>query len=104
MTRIQVSNYMNNSSKNYGVNSLMVELGDITLYFSYETVVAFDAPGFGITVSENDWGPTTGKHLNSINIDKDLRLPREQFEVELERMLASFNLSDDYDMPVSVNV
>jgi len=71
----------------------MVELGDVTLYFSYETVVAFDAPGFGITVSENDWGPTTGKHLNAIMAQKDIRLPRKQFEVELERMLTQYNLS-----------
>lgn len=41
-----------------------VYAGDITLLFSYETLVGFAVPGFGRVSSENVWGPTTGKHIN----------------------------------------
>ena len=38
-----------------------------TLYFSYETLVAFHTPESGLIVRENHWGTTTGKHLNYID-------------------------------------
>ncbi len=37
------------------------------MYFSYQTMVAFIAPGVGLVVHDNDWGPTAGKHLNWID-------------------------------------
>lgn len=50
-------------------------------YFSYKTLVAFRHDG-EVTVRENDWGPTTGKHLNAIDGgDKKRRLPSERFEL-----------------------
>lgn len=42
-----------------------VYVGDLTLLFSYETLVGFAIPGVGRVKRENVWGPTTGKHLNS---------------------------------------
>jgi hypothetical protein len=41
-----------------------VTVGDLTLVFSYETVVAFEVSGYGWVVSENVWSKTTGKHIN----------------------------------------
>ena len=67
MLNIKKWNYGNYSSNNYGAHSLAFQLGDITVYFSYETPVAFEAPGHGLVVRENDWGNTTGKHLNWID-------------------------------------
>lgn len=32
-----------------------VSIGDIELYFSYETCVGFYAPGEGMVISENMW-------------------------------------------------
>lgn len=44
-----------------------VEIGrSLTLWISYETVVAFAVDGEGRFKARNIWGPTTGRHLNSI--------------------------------------
>ena len=90
-----IRSYGKYSSGNYGVNSLRVDVGNVTLYFSYKTVVAFRAPGYSLTVSENIWGPTTGKHLNWIDDgDKGSRLPRDKFEDVLRAALASQGLQE----------
>jgi hypothetical protein len=61
-------NYMNGySSNNYGAHSIAISLGNLTVWFSYDTIVAF-MDGHGKVVSENVWGPTTGKHLNEISV------------------------------------
>ena len=81
MLNIKKWNYGNYSSNNYGAHSLAFQLGDVTVYFSYETPVAFEAPGHGLVVRENDWGNTTGKHLNWIDGGKhESRLPSSEFE------------------------
>jgi hypothetical protein len=49
-----------------------------TLYFSYETLIAFEVDGT-LTIRKNDWGPTTGRHLNEINPDKSIRVDRDTF-------------------------
>ncbi len=41
-----------------------VYIGNLTLLFSYETLVGFAVPGIGHIKSKNVWGNTTGKHLN----------------------------------------
>lgn len=89
---ISIENYMDNSSKNYGVNSLHVTIGTLDLYFSYSTVVAYCTEIGGLFVSENIWGPTTGKHINKINSNKQIRLPRKEFEKHLKATLKKFKL------------
>jgi len=81
------------SIQNYGPydykgQSYQVNVGMTTFYFSYRTIIAFDNDKTGLVVSANDWGPTTGKHLNWISEDKKSRLPRTEF---LEK-LGSLNL------------
>ena len=39
----------------------------VTLYFSYETCVAYHVEGEGLTLSDNVWSNTTGKHLGIIS-------------------------------------
>jgi hypothetical protein len=92
--RINIDSYGNYSSSNYGAHAMRVGIGDLVLWFSYnKTIIAFQAPGKGIKVSKNLWGPTTGKHLNAIdNGDKQNRLPRAQFEQELHELLIKHNL------------
>lgn len=86
-------NYGNYSSDNYGANSICVQLGNKSIYYSYDTVVAFEGTNskgvrFGLTVSENCWGPTTGKHLNWIDGGrKDKRLNRDEFLRKLSEFL-----------------
>ena len=65
-----------------------VEIGSLTIWFSYETTIAFQSFG-QIFIRENDWGPTTGKHINYIDTDKKRRLSSLQFE----RLLKLVNLS-----------
>ena len=81
------------SGNNYGVNALAVSVGALDVYFSYRTPVAFRTPG-RLVVRENDWGPTTGKHLNWIDDgDKDARVSGAEFErllsEEIERREAT---------------
>lgn len=68
-------------SNNYGLNTLRVEVGPLVLYYSYKTCVAFRAPGCGLVVTENYWGPTTGKHLKWIDGgNKGRRVNEEEFD------------------------
>jgi hypothetical protein len=71
-----------------GNNGRFVEINNTTLYFSYNTIVAFRTPGYGLKVSENIWSTTTGGHLNAIDGgDKSGRLEHEQFMKELSRLI-----------------
>lgn len=89
---VSIRNFGNYSSNNYG-SSRRVSIGELDLYFSYETVIAFSYPGIGLVVSENCWSTTTGKHLNAINPNKKIRKPREQFERMLNETLYRMNLT-----------
>lgn len=80
-------------SGNGRANAMQVEVGDLCLWFSYRTVVAFSAPGTGIVVRQNDWKGTTGKHLNWIDGgNKKSRLASQDFEKKLSEMLKKHNL------------
>lgn len=50
--------------------------------FSYKTPIAFYANG-ELTIRQNDWQTTTGKHLNAINTDKSIRISGDEFENKL---------------------
>lgn len=77
----QIRNYGQYSNDNYGAHTLRVTVGRLTVWFSYETPVAFSIPGQGMVVRENDWGPMTGKHLNWIDGgDRGTRVPSDEFE------------------------
>ena len=81
-------NYGHYSSDNYGVNSLKFSIGDLEIYFSYKTPIAFSSYKTGLIVRQNDWSTTTGKHLNWIdNGNKKERVTGEVFEKMLEKAL-----------------
>ena len=63
----RIDSYGEYASENYGQHTRQLSIGPITLYYSYSTLVAFRAPGCGLVVHQNDWGKTTGKHLNWID-------------------------------------
>lgn len=72
------------------VNALVFDLGPIAVYFSYKTPIAYTI-GVKTIVCQNEWGPTTGKHLNAIDggtpqTKKD-RIPRSEFESLLSNAL-----------------
>ena len=47
-------------------NFTKINIGMITVWFSYDTPIAFRASGERV-VRENIWSTTTGKHLNAID-------------------------------------
>lgn len=83
-----ITSYGDYESKNYGVNSLCVDLPGIRFYYSYKTIVAYRDFEDGLVCRQNDWATTTGKHLNWIQPDKKLRKPSEEFESMLAAALA----------------
>ena len=92
----EINSYGKHSSENYGVHTLRVDVGRLTLWFSYKTIVAFRGPEQARLVRENDWGPTTGKHLNWIDGgEKGSRVPAEIFEAKLASMLQRLGLTYD---------
>jgi len=84
MIKVTFWNYGNYSNSNYGAHSLAFkDVHGNNFFFSYETLVAFTHKG-KFYVSENCWGPTTGKHLNWIDGgnksgNKSSRLKRDKF-------------------------
>lgn len=72
--------------------SPIVTVGTLKLYFSYETIVAFDSPIMGFWISKNVWGKTTGRHLNEINPDKKLRVGTLAFQEVLASTLKVHSL------------
>jgi len=90
-----INTYGKYSSGNYGSHALRVDFDRLTLWYSYKTIVAFRGGDYPLTVRENSWGPTTGKHLNAIDGgEKSSRLPGEEFERRLGETLKKFGLSD----------
>jgi hypothetical protein len=74
-------------------NFTEVTIGDLTVWFSYRTPVAFMYPGEGRVVAENEWGPTTGKHLNYVKEGKADRIPRAEFLARLDAIVAREGLT-----------
>jgi hypothetical protein len=58
----RISNYSNGKP-----NAVCVELGNVTVWFSYRTMVAFEVEGHPRVVHRNDWSSTTGRHLTAID-------------------------------------
>jgi len=86
---VRLRNMNENGAKNYN----MVEIGDLELYFSYETCVGFRTSKTGLVVSENIWGSTTGKHLNWLDGGrKDCRISNSEFKKQLKELLESRGL------------
>ena len=76
-----IGNYGKYNSDNYGAHSLVVSIGPLDVWYSYSTPIAFRIWGHDRVVCLNEWGPTTGKHLNWIDGgDKAFRVSGEEFE------------------------
>ena len=63
-----------------GNNTHQLNTSSFTIWFSYETPIAFNHPNVGFIIRENSWGPTTGKHLNNIDSNKEERIASQEFE------------------------
>ncbi len=70
-----------------GRNFSRVDLpGDRSVWFSYKTQIAFQSAASGLVVRQNDWGPTTGRHLNAVDGGaRGDRIDSETFETQLNQ-------------------
>ena len=66
-------------------NNTLVKISGVEFYFSYKTIIAFKVSG-GLYIRENEWGPTTGKHLNAISDNKKIRMKGDDFESFLSKL------------------
>ena len=62
----------------------------LTLYFSYQTLIAIDD-----LISVNNWSVTTARHLYWINPDKDIRV--NDFDEQARKILKDNDLLDTSD-------
>lgn len=76
-------------------NFTRAEINGLTIWYSYETPIAFQFTG-NVIVSENAWSNTTGKHLNLIDGGdrqaKAARLSRAEFVAALNVELSNRGL------------
>lgn len=92
---IEIGSYGEYASVNYGVNTLRLYIkGKITLWYSYDTIVAFRYNKLfdKVQMSPNEWSTTTGKHLNWIKRQVGVFHQYEYYETfehELKRALES---------------
>ena len=76
-------------------NFTKVVVGNLTFWFSYETVIAFEENGLSNTktyIAENVFSNTTGKHLNMLDDDKSKRTPWGDFQQKLNATLRKHGL------------
>lgn len=70
---------------NLRTNMYQLEHGTLTIWFSYETPIAFLTSQLFVA-RQNEWGPTTGKHLNVIGANSQGRIPGPEFEARLKQV------------------
>lgn len=79
------------SINNIEKNETVLRIGNITLFFSYEIIVAFKK-GDRKVCCENVWSKTTGKFLNYIEPDKKARISVAKFKEELADVLKTIRV------------
>lgn len=75
-------------------NQAIVHVGELTLYFSYETCVAFQVNGSEIVCSENVWSNTTGKFIDSLCPDRKARYSNLDFEQMLGKAIGKVQVRE----------
>ena len=77
----RTNGHFGNGRNNYGNHSMSFCFAGIKMWFSYETMIAFQADGHPQIVRENSWGPTTGRHLQAAQRGYGERYPDDEFLV-----------------------
>lgn len=80
-------------SGNYGAHAIKIHVGNLSIWYSYQTPIAFSASGYGFVARRNDWSTTTGKHFSALpgGHDRKTRLDGATFEAMLnEATLKNF--------------
>lgn len=76
-----------------GNGARYVEIGPLTIWFSYSEVIAFQIGGEPRVISRNYWGNGTGAHLNLIDRDKSKRVEADEFKARLAEVLAKIDFA-----------
>ena len=93
MANVSIGTYGQYTPGNYGAHAIRVDIGPLTVWFSYQTPVAFQADGHTRRVRRNAWGSTTGKHLDALDGGtRSTRIPGERFERELAEVVARLSI------------
>ena len=75
-------------------NFTAVDVGNLEVWFSYSTPIAYRVPGSGLVIRENDWSNTTGKHLTYLDggnaAAKKERISGAKFEAQLSAIVDRF--------------
>lgn len=81
---IDMQSYFGITHSGRNTPAVKIHLGQLTLYVSYSTVVGFHDPVEGHVFHENDWGPTTGRHMSDWGApDQKDRQPAAVFDPAL---------------------
>lgn len=86
---VKIWNYGHHKSDNYGTHTQGLMLGNLTLFFSYITIVGFQWRGKEYFMA-NEFSRTTGKHMNILCKDKSKRLKPVAFTKLLNQALTDF--------------
>ena len=83
---ISITSYYGSSASAEN-NAKKVTINGTCFYFSYEALVAVSTINHGTKVLKNNWGPTTGKHLNAIDGgNKNFRVDQDEFDDFVESL------------------
>ncbi len=75
----RIYSYSNAPSASAQANAMAVSIqGKGTVFYSYDTAIAFRDTKGNEYVSQNEWQTTTGKHINMINRNKSIRIPNAE--------------------------
>lgn len=66
-----------------------IRIGDLDIFYSYTTPVAYRYPGKGLRVAKNIWSNTTGRHLNMIGGQKEDRINHADLLAELRELTSA---------------
>jgi len=80
---MDIRHYQQGSQSAYSV-----EIGGVTLFFSYATLIGVWSINRKVRV-ENQWGPTTGKHINAFGLKEAEVVPFEDIEQIAYREICS---------------
>lgn len=80
-----MSHFYMDKPNGYSGQAYYVRIGAVNLYYSYNTLIAVRGPGGVRARRSNEWGPTTGKHINLLGI-RDMP---EVSEEELDKLAVS---------------
>ncbi len=84
----RIYSYSTAPSVSAQANAMAVSTAKGTVFYSYETPIAFRDRKGNEYVSQNEWNTTTGKHINMIDRDKSIRIPNAELKAIIETELS----------------